>query len=223
MRLRRRRSSELMMTTGFSRAAFLGLVLGLVALPLATTAVSPPENSPESQVVSSVTARAETAAGRNLSLGEQKFVEGAYARGLVAIGAGQVAFEASSVHEVRLLAAHTLTQRVGIEQKLAALAKTKGIDALPDQLDANSRETLETLAEASQDNDFDLRYCGMLVAGYLREIKAFQGQADSASDPDLRVLAGEIVAELKQHLAIALAVQRALARALDESPALMST
>jgi hypothetical protein len=90
MRLLRRRSRELMMTTGFSRAAFLGLVLGLVALPLATTAVSPPEDSPESQVASSATARAETAAVRNLSPGEQKFVEGAYARGLVAIGAGQV-------------------------------------------------------------------------------------------------------------------------------------
>jgi predicted outer membrane protein len=123
---------------------------------------------------------------------------------------------------VRLLAAHTLTRRVSIEERLAALAKTKGIDRCPISSTPRSKETLETLAEASQDNDFDLRYCGMLVAGYLREIKAFQGQADSASDPDLRVLAGEIVAELKQHLAIALAVQRALARTLDASPALMN-
>src|SRR4029453_3919327 len=128
-----RRLWELMMTTGFSRAAFFGLVLGLVALPLATTAVSPLPETPGSQASSSVEASTDAVRGRNLSPGEQKFVEGAYARGLVAIGAGQVAFEASSIHEVRLLAAHALTQRVGIEEKLAALAKTKGIEALPDQ------------------------------------------------------------------------------------------
>ena len=90
---------------------------------------------------------------------------------------------------------------------------------MPDQLDATSRESLETLAESSQDNDFELRYCSMLVAGYLREVRAFQGQADNASDPDLRALAAEIAAELKQHLAIALVIQRALATALDEGPA----
>ena len=207
------------MTKGFSRAALLGLVFGLVALPFATTAVSPLQETSGSQGRSSASSALESRPSGNLSPVEQKFVEGAYARGLAAIGAGQVAFEASSIHEVRLLAAHTLKQRVDIEQKLAALAKTKGIDALPDQLDATSRESLETLAESSQDNDFELRYCSMLVAGYLREIRAFQGQADNASDPDLRALAAEIAAELKQHLAIALVIQRALATALDEGPA----
>jgi hypothetical protein len=89
---------------------------------------------------------------------------------------------------------------------------------LPDQLDATSKETLETLAEASQDNDFDLRYCGMLVAGYLREIKAFQGRRTMHPTPTSvgwrRNRRGA-----QQHLAIALAVQRALARTLDASPA----
>lgn len=160
--------------------------------------------------------------GGKLSAGEQKFVENAHARGLFAIGAGQVAFQSSSIREVRLLAAHTLAQQAGVEEKLAALAKTKGMAALTEELDASSRETLETLQQESGDDDFELRYSGMVVASYLREIRAFQAQADDASDPDLRELAAEVVADLKQHLAVALVIQHALASALNEAPAMIT-
>jgi len=128
-----------------------------------------------------------------------------------------VAFQSSSIREVKLLAAHTLKQQVGVEEKLAELAKTKGMAELPDELDAGSRESLEVLQQISGDEDFELRYCRMVVASYFREIRAFERQADKASDPDLRKLAGEVASELKQHLAIALVVQRALASALNGS------
>ena len=211
------------MITGFLKTALFGLVLGLVAVPLATTAVSTLQESSGPQTISRVAASAghDPSAG-TLSEAEQEFVENAYTRGLFAIGAGQLAFQASSIHEVRLLAAHTLTQRARVDEKLIAFAKTKGMTALPDRLDASSSETLETLQQASGDDDFELRYCGMVVAAYLRDIRAFQGQADHASDPDLRKLAAEITAELKQHLAIALVIQRALARALDDSAEMMT-
>jgi predicted outer membrane protein len=214
---------EVIMTTGFLRTALFGLILGLVAVPLATTAVSTLQETTASAASPSIAEQpARDAPAGNLSPGERMFVENAYVRGLVAVGAGQVAFEASSIHEVRLLAAHILTQRVGIDEKLVALAKTKGMDALPDQLDASGRQSLEALQEASGDDDFELRYCGLVVATYLREIKAFQGQAENAADPDLRVLAAEVVAQLKQHLAIALVIQRALANALNEGPAVVT-
>jgi predicted outer membrane protein len=116
-----------------------------------------------------------------------------------------------------MLAAHTLRQQAGLEEKLAELAKTKGMPELPDELDASSRESLEVLQQISGDADFELRYCRMVVASYFREIRAFERQADNASDPDLRKLAGEVASELKQHLAIALVIQRALASALDGS------
>jgi len=73
------------------------------------------------------------------------------------------------------------------------------------------------LQQISGDEDFELRYCRMVVASYFREIRAFERQADKASDPDLRKLAAEVASELKQHLAIALVIQRALANALDGS------
>lgn len=208
------------MITRLSRIAMLGLLLALVAHgPFATTAVSTPGGNSWSRGLLRVAADADQdARSGNLSQAEQKFVENAHARGLLAIGAGQLAFEASSIREVRLLAAHTLAHRVGVDEKLASLAKAKGMAALSDQIDAATRETLETMQQASGD-DFELRYCGMVVAGYLRELRAFQDQADNASDPDLRKLAAEVAAELKQHLAIALVIQHALASALNEAPA----
>jgi predicted outer membrane protein len=204
-----------------SKAVLLGWAVGLVAL--ATTAVSVSGEIPGTESLASIAApAARDAAAGQLSAGEQKFVESAYARGLFAIGAGQLAFESSSIHEVRLLAAQILTQQVSVDEKLVALAKTKGMTPLPERLDPGSRESLETLQEASGDDDFELRYCGLVVASYLRDIKAFQGQADTAADPVLRKLASEVVADLKQHLAIALLIQRALARALDDSPTMMT-
>jgi len=193
--------------------------VGLAAhVPIATTALSTPRFV---HVVGDVfAARAEgKAAPRSaiLSPEEQKFVRSAHARGLYAIGAGQVAFQSSSIREVKMLAAHTLRQQAGLEEKLAELAKTKGMPELPDELDASSRESLEVLQQISGDEDFELRYCRMVVASYFREIRAFERQADNASDPDLRKLAGEVASELKQHLAIALVIQRALASALDGS------
>ena len=209
------------MITRLTRIAMLGLLLGLVAhFPFATTAGSPPGGASWPRGLLHVAAdAAQDASYGNLSQAEQKFVENAHARGLLAIGAGHVAFEASSIREVRLLAAHTLAHRVGVDEKLANLAKAKGMAALSDQIDAATRETLETLHQASGDDDFELRYCGMVVAVYLRELRAFQDQAENATDPQLRKLAAEVAAELKQHLAIALVVQHALASALNEAPA----
>ena len=206
------------------KVALLGSAVGLAAhVPIATTALSPPRflhalGDPVGPLGGS-DAEAPAAA---LSPDEQKFVRSAHARGLYAIGAGQVAFQSSSIREVKLLAAHTLTQQVGVEEKLAELAKTKGMPALPDELDASSRESLEVLQQISGDEDFELRYCRMVVASYFREIRAFERQADHASDPDLRKLAAEVASELKQHLAIALVIQRALASSLDGSGATMT-
>jgi predicted outer membrane protein len=203
------------------KVALLGSAVGLAAhVPIATTALSTSTPQFIRTLVYAPTSGAEGTAedtATALSPDDQKFVRSAHARGLYAIGAGQLAFQSSSIREVKILAAHTLRQHADVEEKLAELAKTKGMAALPDELDASSRESLELLQQISGDEDFELRYCRVVVASYFREIRAFELQADKASDPDLRKLAAEVASDLKQHLAIALVVQRALASALDGS------
>jgi putative membrane protein len=205
------------------KVALLGSAVGLAAhLPVATTALSLPRFVHAFGHVPTAGAEsmAKAPAGA-LSPDEQKFVRSAHARGLYAIGAGQLAFQSSSIREVKMLAARTVTQRVGVDKKLAELAKTKGM-ALSDELDATSRESLEMLQQISGDEDFELRYCRTVVASYFRDIRAFERQADNASDPDLRKLAEEVASDLKQHLAMALVIQRALASALDGAGAAMT-
>jgi putative membrane protein len=203
------------------QVALLGSALGLAAhVPVATTALSTSTPRFVRALGYGPAARAggtAEAAAAVLSPDEQKFVRSAHARGLYAIGAGQLAFQSSSIREVKMLAAHTLTQHAGVEEKLAELAKTKGMAALPDELDASSRESLELLQQTSGDEDFELRYCRIVVASYFREIRAFERQAENAADPDLRKLASEVASDLKQQLAMALVIQRALASALDGS------
>jgi len=151
-----------------------------------------------------------------LSPRDQRFVQEAYERGLFDTGAAQLALENSSVFAVHLLARQIVVNRAEIDQQLKALAELKGMAALSEQLDSNHRDTLERLSNASQDDDFDLRYCGAVVSGHIRDIKALQSAAARGSDPDFKALANAIISNLKQHLAIALAIQRELASARNE-------
>jgi predicted outer membrane protein len=151
-----------------------------------------------------------------LSQGDQKFLREAYERGRFETGAAQLALENSSVFAVHLLARQIVENRAEIDQQLKALAEMKGMASLSEQIDSNHRETLERLSNASQDEDFDLRYCGAVVSGHIREIKALQSAAARGSDPDFKALADAIASNLRQHLAIALAIQRELASARNE-------
>jgi predicted outer membrane protein len=160
--------------------------------------------------------RTRTTRGMKLSPRDQRLVQEAYERGLFETGAAQLALENSSVLVVHLLAQQIVVNRAQIDEQLKTLAEMKGMAALSAQLDSNHHDTLERLANASQDGDFDLRYCATVVSGHIRDIKALQSAAARGSDADFKTLADAIVASLKQQLAIALAIQRELANALNE-------
>lgn len=160
--------------------------------------------------------RTQTRRDIKLSPRDQKFVQEAYERGLFETEAAHLALENSSVFVVHLLAQQIVVNRTQIDEQLKILAEMKGMTALSDQLDSNHRETLERLASGSQDDDFDLRYCATVVSGHIRDIKALQSAAARGSDPDFKTLADSIASSLKQHLAIALAIQREMANARHE-------
>ena len=157
--------------------------------------------------------RVPTRRSGKLSPSDQRLLQEAYERGRFEIGAAQLALENSSVPVVHLLARQIVVNRAQMDEQLKAFAEMKGMAALSEQLVSNHRETLERLASASDDDDFDLRYCGTVVSGNIRDIKALQSAAARGSDPDFKVLADAIASSLKQHLAIALAIQRELASA----------
>jgi predicted outer membrane protein len=160
--------------------------------------------------------RAQAGQAIKLSPSDQKSLREAYERGRFEIVAAKLALENSSVLAVHLLAQQIVVNREQIDEQLKALAEMKGMAALSEQLDSNHRETLERLEGASQDDDFDLSYCRTVVSGHIRDIKALQSAAARGSDPDFKTLAEAIAANLKEHLAIALAIQRELASARDE-------
>ena len=164
----------------------------------------------------SVVGQAPTTRAIKLSPSDRKFLQEAYERGRFEIGAAQLALENSSVFAVRLLAQHIAMNRGQIDEQLKALAEMKGMAALSEQLDSSHRETLERLQEASDDEDFDLRYCGTVVSGHMRDIKALQSVAARATDPEFKALVDAITSNLKEHLAVALAIQRELANARNE-------
>ena len=180
------------------------------------TQPQPPVRSGELATAQHGDDRAPASRGLKLSRGDQRFLREAYERGLFDTGAAQLALENSSVFAVHLLARQIVVNRAEIDQQLKALAELKGMAALSEQLDSNHRDTLERLSNASQDDDFDLRYCGAVVSGHIRDIKALQSAAARGSDPDFKALANAIISNLKQHLAIALAIQRELASARNE-------
>jgi len=218
-------------------AIWLALAVAFVMEPMTETQaqtavgetgmVSRESSQPQSPVHVSEFTRAERVVERaqarrsgKLSPSDQRFLQEAYERGRFEIGAAQLALENSSIPVVHLLARQIVVNRAQIDEQLKAFAEMKGMAALSEQIVSNHRETLERLASASDDDDFDLRYCGTVVSGHIRDIKALQSAAARGSDPDFKTLADAIAASLKQHLAIALAIQRELASARNDEAAI---
>lgn len=61
------------------------------------------------------------------------------------------------------------------------------------------KSTVDSLAKESG-ADFDKAYVKEMVSDHENDLKAFQKQADSASDPDVKAFAAKVVPVVQKHL-----------------------
>jgi putative membrane protein len=216
------------MRTSKTRMHQIIYALALVA-PLTVWAQNPasPSATPASPPAGGMS-RDTTGTGE-LSSHDRKFVKEAAIGGMYEVEAGQLALKNASSDEVKQMAQHIVDDHTQANEKLKSIAQAKGLTDVPMELDSKHQKELDKLGKLSG-ADFDRKYSSMMVSDHKKDIKAFEKEAKSGSDPEIKQFAADAVPTLKGHLSMAQNAKRAASghsgthtSALDNGDASQST
>lgn len=135
------------------------------------------------------------------------FVDSAGALELAEVGFGQLAVAQANNPLVRGFAMKIVADHTPINQQLIALAQGKGM-AMPTDMDGR-HQVLYRQLQAMQGPAFDRAYLNAQLQDLTMLIQAFQAEADSGTDAQLRSLAQQFLPTVQQHLHIALEISNA--------------
>jgi putative membrane protein len=101
-------------------------------------------------------------------------------------------------------------------QKLMAIAQQKGFQ-LPQEPSEEVQQTYQELQQLS-DAEFDQAYMDEMVRDHEEDVQAFERQAQSGQDPDLRAFAQETLPTLRAHLELAEEIRAQVTAATGAGP-----
>lgn len=133
-----------------------------------------------------------------LSAQDHEFVTKAAAGGMMENEAGQLAMQKGNSQAVKDFGQRMVNDHSKANEKLKALAESKGI-SVPSTLDAEGRKKTSQLAAKSGDA-FDKAYAGMMLKDHQKVIALFERQQSSGTDEDLKSFAAETLPTLRDHL-----------------------
>lgn len=149
------------------------------------------------------------ASSAGLPEGDARFLREAAQAGMFEIQASQMALQRASHPAVKVFAQMMVTQHEEIDDSLKGLASSKHV-ALPARLDDARQDDLSGLQQGDA-ADFDRRYVDRVaVAAHEAAVKLFSRAAEQSGDPQVKQFAADTLAVLRQHLAKARNVARAL-------------
>jgi putative membrane protein len=144
------------------------------------------------------------AAGSSASLNKEDrdFVTKAAMSGMKEVQLSQIAAQSASNDAVRQFAQRMVTDHTQANQQLMQLASSKGVTlpATADQKVSSSAAKLQGLSGEAFDKQY-LKETG--VSEHEKDVRLYERQASSGSDPDLRAFATAQLPTLRQHLEMA--------------------
>ncbi len=138
-----------------------------------------------------------TAASR-LGSDDTDFVKKAAKGNLAEVELGRLALQKSSSSEVKQFASRMIKDHSKANQKLSALAASKGVD-VPTSVSLGSDVSMAHLKMLSG-KSFDDAYIKMMVDDHKEDVSAFQKEADSSQDPEVKEFAAKTLPTLQAHL-----------------------
>ena len=141
---------------------------------------------------------------QTLSEQDQKFLEDAAKGGMMEVHMGQLGMERGMSPAVKALSQHLINDHKAANNELAALAKKKGI-SLPGD-DAQMAASMPFASKTG--DDFDKAFARSAVEDHQKDIAAFEREASSGTDPDLKNWASKTLPTLRAHLAEAQAITK---------------
>jgi putative membrane protein len=153
--------------------------------------------------ISARPATAQTPAGH-----DEKFVREAASGGRSEVELGKLAADRGSNPQVKSFGQRMVDDHGKAGSELAALAQSKHITA-PAEMDPKARalkDRLMTLQGAA----FDRAYMDAMVKDHETDVQAFQTEAQSGADPDIKRWASSTLPTLQEHLRLARDADRAV-------------
>jgi putative membrane protein len=140
-----------------------------------------------------------------------EFAEKAAEGGLMEVQFGELAQQQAKNEQVVQFGERMVADHGQANEKLKAIAEQKGIE-LPQELSADAQQKYEELQQLS-DAEFDEAYMDEMVQDHEKDVAAFEKQAQSGQDPDLRTFAEETLPTLREHLELAKETQSQISAA----------
>jgi putative membrane protein len=130
-------------------------------------------------------------------LPDEYFAMKAYAEGLAEVAKSQLAIEKASDAEVKAFAQQMVKDHTAVNEKIAKIARTKGIE-LPQKVDFVHARAAERLAKLSG-SDFDKAYMMAQIGAHEDAIHLFGHESHKGKDAELKALAHETLPNLWNH------------------------
>ena len=138
---------------------------------------------------------------------EAKFLTTAIQSGLAEVELGRLARERTDDREVRRFAQQMVDDHSNANAKLETMARAQDI-TIPTEPDSTHQATAKELA-ALRGRAFDRAYMDQMVKDHETDVALFQQQASADTGP-VSELAASILPKLREHLAMASAIQKSL-------------
>jgi putative membrane protein len=118
------------------------------------------------------------------------------------INLGKLAQEKGSMTDVKELGKMMETAHTKAHADLVALAGQKSI-SLPEAKTEDVNEAYKKMSDMKTGKDFDKEYCDMMVDGHKKAIDKFEKASTDSVDPDIKMMATNMLPDLRKHLEMA--------------------
>ena len=136
------------------------------------------------------------------------FVQKAAAGGMAEVEMGKLAQDKATVDQVKQFGARMVQDHGKANDELKQVAGTKGVQ-LPAGPDAKAQTEMKKMQSMSG-APFDKHYIDHMVADHKKDIAAFEAEAKSGKDPEVKAFAQKTLPTLKEHLQLAQQAQAAV-------------
>jgi putative membrane protein len=183
----------------------IGFVLALALVAGGVATAREPRADPSGQMGT---------AGADPSPTDRDFARRAGAGGLAEVKLARLALDKGQSTEVKEFARKMLADHSKVNTELKRIAENKKL-ALPTRLDDEQQQRFDRLSRLSGP-EFDAAYMDAMVADHDAEVAAFEEQAQSGRDPELKQFAMKTLPVLQRHEEHARKSQQALDRAKEK-------
>jgi putative membrane protein len=132
---------------------------------------------------------------------DRTFAEEAAAGGAAEVEGGKVAAQRAGHEKVKQFGTRMVQDHSKAGDELKQIAAGKGLQ-LPTTPDAHNQEMLAKMEKLSG-TDFDRAYMDHMVKDHKKDVAAFEKEASSGKDPEIKAFAARTLPTLKEHLQMA--------------------